>query len=590
MVKREIVLIALILFIISSAIVSANTRTWVQSDAHCAPSTMCGINAVSSPISPCTTTIPCRAETPSLPFCCINDCLAGGGTYSVYCTCTDLCSTPGEIICSGQSYNQCELGGGGANPHCYGWALHSCSSGYTCKNGACTRCADECSFIVAYLCGTGTNATKFKNCRDINGDGCYEWNSIWTDCPSARPFCIRGGEVPICCQYNCSVGQTDCRINSGVAQNGTCVDLGCPTWIWSNCSSGQNACSNGQCTTTCTDTTWTWDSGIGQSQVCIGQNATRTSNCGTKQQFAGTKNCCKLTKASWANTTATVLTGTAINMTVNGTDCGNGEKINFTIYRQNLGINQTIAYVNAVLIGNTTIQNFTIPLLAANYSFNVSLAFNISVFVKDGLLVVVSLPPSPSCGNGSIDAGEDCDYRAIPEVKPTDTCGSKVPGTTGTLKCYNDCTFNTTGCTSGHVPTCADYGATTCNDVTDLTIISASFGYELGKDCKCQWQSGACGVSCVNKIGACSYRCVKTVTHEDTCNDATGMKIVDINAQVVPLTAAQCPIQTEVCKTGSIEAPCGLITASLPFFGWINFAIALLAITAGYYIYNKKLN
>jgi hypothetical protein len=484
----------------------------------------------------------------------------------------------------------------------------NCVSGQSCSSGTCVAgCTNQCSFINAYLCGTGTNATKYKKCGDWNGDGCSEWNSTYTDCQPAGYYCFGTGEVPKCGPYNCSIGQTDCKINSGVAQNGTCINVSCigavcvnlpyPEWIWSNCPSGQT-CSNGQCTITCTDTTWTWDGGIDPSQVCIGQNATRTSNCGTKQQFAGTKNCCKLTNASWANTTATILTGIEINMTVNGTDCGNGEQINLTIYRQNLGINQTIAFVNAVLIGNTSIQNFTAPLLASNYSFNVSLAFNTSVFVKDGLLVVVSAPPVVSCGNGSIDAGEDCDNSAPSIFRASkDTCNefdSIFTVGIGTLKCYNDCTFNTTGCISAPaITTCEEYGNNQagCGGLDAQVIAQSDIRCTTGKVCGCYWNGTACEWSFTASQGECNYRCVKSVKNESTCDETTGMKSVTLKADVVPIwpsTPLQCTVVTD-CVGGDVEAPCGLITADLPFFGWFNFAIALLAITI-IYVYYRRLN
>src|SRR3989442_69805 len=67
-----------------------------------------------------------------------------------------------------------------------------------------------------------------------------------------------------------------------------------------------------------------------------------------------------------------------------------------------------------------------------------------------GLLVVVgcggktSTPgTTASCGNGTVDSGEQCDGGNLNGAD----CASQIgTGATGTLACTNTCTFDTSGC------------------------------------------------------------------------------------------------------------------------------------------------
>ncbi len=156
-----------------------------------------------------------------------------------------------------------------------------------------------------------------------------------------------------------------------------------------------------------------------------------------------------------------------------------------------------------------------------------------------------------------------------------------------------------------HYDNISDYppyqGKDNCNnDATDLKIaqttdIMCPFSGSDKAKCYCWWDDTQtvvgkrCVLSWNNQIGACSYRCTRTVTSEGICNDATGMKSVVLDAKVVPLTAAQCPATAPDCLSGAVEAPCGFITADLPFFGAGQFALSIVAVLFAYLLLNKHI-
>ncbi len=145
------------------------------------------------------------------------------------------------------------------------------------------------------------------------------------------------------------------------------------------------------------------------------------------------------------------------------------------------------------------------------------------------------------------------------------------------------------------------YGQASCNsDLSGLRVASSDIGCTISDKtkCYCIWDSTKpvnqrCNVAWDASDAECNYRCVKTVSGESECDDITGMKTVALKAEIVPIapsTAAQCAgIVDSGCQDGTIEdVPCGLIELDMPFFGWFNFAIAVVSITLAYLILIRK--
>jgi hypothetical protein len=318
--------------------------------------------------------------------------------------------------------------------------------------------------------------------------------------------------------------------------------------------------------------------------------AHQTSNCGTTRTLGGTKNCCKLKEAMWNQTS--VLFGKNVTMNLTAINCSDNEKINFTIYN---ATNSKIASYNITIVANKSFLNWSANAAAGDYYFNVTLIFDNSI-IKSSNLLTVSMPAG-YCGDGSIDSGELCD-KGI----GGNTCASVVgEGYTGTLTCNSTCGFNTTLCIPPQPTQCAGYTTRpTCegSESHDAANHVDEIGCPAEKrgTCYCIWNETKpvgerCSVSydVPGEGGLC--RCTRVPTSEGACNETTGIKIVNIQITITPISpTAKCPVQTEDCKSGLVEAPCGLVSADLPFFGWFNFAITLLAITIIYAYNNRRLN
>jgi hypothetical protein len=95
----------------------------------------------------------------------------------------------------------------------------------------------------------------------------------------------------------------------------------------------------------------------------------------------------------------------------------------------------------------------------------------------------VLVRPSPLCGNGIVEAGEDCDGRDLQRV----TCAEATmsPGAVGTLTCNADCTFNVSGCALGAPPpspyTCLD-GRLPPPPMVDWTIGASCGSWDGGPE------------------------------------------------------------------------------------------------------------
>lgn len=73
-------------------------------------------------------------------------------------------------------------------------------------------------------------------------------------------------------------------------------------------------------------------------------------------------------------------------------------------------------------------------------------------------------PPGPDCGNGVLNADEECDGALLGGA----TCAMVTMGSSpsGTLRCLGNCTFDLTGCTTAGDPQPGSGGATGAGGTT----------------------------------------------------------------------------------------------------------------------------
>lgn len=131
----------------------------------------------------------------------------------------------------------------------------------------------------------------------------------------------------------------------------------------------------------------------------------------------------------------------------------------------------------------------------------------------------------PSCGNGAIDPGEDCDGTNL----QGQTCvGLLGAGSTGTLTCSPGCLYNATGCTPP--PTCGDgivNGQEACDGsaLGGQTCASAlgnpSATGALSCNANCTLNTSAC-VACGDGVVGGFEQCDGLNLNGGTCASATG--------------------------------------------------------------------
>ncbi len=585
---------------------TSSTNTVItKSESSCTRS--CPSGTLFGPASGCNSLNPCKC---SIGCCSGGTCYVGGCYYQWTCSCTSNCPSIGVRECTGTSggyptRRQCTVVYTDRIYNCAQWQnLASCTrAGDVCYRGDC--CTPSWTPDVSTVC-SGQAFTQTSNCggsrtavgtKPVVNGGWSAW-SAWGACVGGQQTRIRTctNPAPQCGGANCTGAAIEtqgcCSNPCGMPGSRSCITsttLGLCYIVTVNSTTVCGNLSTTPCPYGCTiippdyavcnacQPNWQPSS----VNYCTIENFTQTDGCGNTRSIAGTKDCCKFKSAAW-NQTSTLL-GDNVIMNSTGINCSDNEKVNITIYNS---LNSKIAEFNLTILDNKSIQEWSVVAAAGNYYFNITLASNHSITLNSSILMV-SVPSGQTCNNGIREGTEQCDKTDLNDKNCT-TQGF----TGGTLKCYSDCTFNTTGCTSAPViNTCEEYGNNRAGcEGSDAQIIAQSDGRcTTGKVCGCYWNGAACQWSFTASQGECNYRCVKTVLNESKCDDVSGMKTVTLKADVVPIlpsTTAQCMGVTD-CAGGTLEAPCGLITASLPFFGWINFAIALLAITI-LYIYSSR--
>jgi hypothetical protein len=159
--------------------------------------------------------------------------------------CGAWCS-PGATTCFGDSVAVCEERDGDDCPEWSDPVVCSPDAPY-CSLGACAAtCVDECAAGETRCVGPGA----VQVCGNSDNDPCRDWG---------QPLTCEGGEVCASgqCAATCSdecpaLGATTCE-GGGVA---TCDDRnfdGCREWGPVVACSGGTSCSDGVCSTTCTD-------------------------------------------------------------------------------------------------------------------------------------------------------------------------------------------------------------------------------------------------------------------------------------------------------------------------------------------------
>lgn len=100
-----------------------------------------------------------------------------------------------------------------------------------------------------------------------------------------------------------------------------------------------------------------------------------------------------------------------------------------------------------------------------------------------------------ACGNGRIDPGEQCDQTDLGGA----TCADPLPGSTGTLTCSLDCTFDTSGCTE----------TGRCGDGVQ----------DFGEACDCGLDPLHLPMGCSAPNGAADGECRDDCTRNPRCGD-----------------------------------------------------------------------
>lgn len=225
----------------------------------------------------------------------------------------------------------------------------------------------------------------------------------------------------------------------------------------------------------------------------------------------------------------------------------------------------------------------------------------------------------PSCGDGELNSGEDCDGEQFGEITGCIDLGFAG----GTLGCYpsgheKECTLNIEECTGGvEGGICGDseinnFPFETCDTQELNSKTCEDFGlsglglacYLSGNPRECTFDTNSCEIGSganPTKIGKCNYN----EDTEDDCEDkfltyswtATWTWGEDNVGEAAPcdtnyvLDGGLCYYDPNgakaKCQDGSNTVPCPA-QIQLPFFGWHSFILIAIAITIGYLIMKFK--
>ena len=153
-------------------------------------------------------------------LCSPNSCVSAG---------TDSAGTNNNYItssCSTSSFGSypCTTAISSARGSCLSWTNCRCSSG-SCTS-QCTQGSIQC-----------IDSVNYKSCGDYNSDGCTEWSSVTTPCPSGKT-CSGNACGSQCTPKTCSDLGKEC----GQQDNGCGTIINCGT-----CSSGLGCDQSGRC-------------------------------------------------------------------------------------------------------------------------------------------------------------------------------------------------------------------------------------------------------------------------------------------------------------------------------------------------------
>ena len=190
----------------------------------------------------------------------------------------------------------------------------------------------------------------------------------------------------------------------------------------------------------------------------------------------------------------------------------------------------------------------------------------------DTSLCVCPKPETRQCGNGILEAGEQCDKTDFGAA----TCASLKPGTSGQLLCNSDCTIDLTGCAQGEPsgPLCGngvldsgeqcdktDFGAATCASMKPGTSgqlkCNADCTIDLTGCAQAQPYEPVCGNGVIDSGEQCDTNNFGGYTCRIKCAEA-GMNysgaFTCTDQCKVDERACKCiPPETAICGNGKVE-------------------------------------
>lgn len=345
-------------------------------------------------------------------------------------------SYPFRICCSSQFFINSPVCGNGVRQ-----GTEQCDDGNLNNNDACKN---DCTNNV---CGDGVIYTGVEQCDDgntINGDGCS------STCQNELLNCGNGNIDP---GEQCDDGNLNSQSCATLGLGYTGGILGC---------SGICQFDTSQCTAT-------------NGSLTISNVVTNPlfpiSNNGNPQQVT-------------VSLTATNTNGNPYPLT-----------IAFNLYNSLGNLVNTQGPIT-IPTSSSLPAVYTIPGSLPNgvYTLRMTIvdSFGNTVTITLGTITVTNITPQ-NCGNGQINAGEQCDGTNLNNL----TCQNLNGYTGGTLSCDSSCQFDTSQCTGGTPGICGDNVVNpgeTCDGTNFTGLSCSSFGFTGGSlSCNlCQILTSSC--------------------------------------------------------------------------------------------------